>query len=454
MYPIGWRRVQGSVFLLLLAYCLIASVGCTSPVTVTETVNPVSQVSDTADAKDEKALQEENSLQDSAREDLALGISHLQVKEYDLAIENFCLVLAQDQSKQSEDDNGDLDESGDTTISPQEELSSLKEDALYYRGLAFLEKGFANTAVEDFNEVLKIDRLDARTYEQRGRAHAELSQWYEAVRDCTRAIRLNPRSGMAYYYRGWSYLNWDKSKLAVADLREAVRLQPDYANEARQHIGRAYQTWYDELHDAGNSQQAEEVQVKANEVLTAMMELAASTSGDTVSRYFVAKAITTEPSTEKLADSHYQKGMGFLENGELVEAISEFNRAIELEPDFADAYFNSGVAQLRRGFPNTAIGYFNKTLNKGLRTSELYCLLAQAHSELGELHLVPRYATQAIMLDSSNANAYRIRAVSYLSSSHLDLAKRDFEEAVRLAPEMKDEIKLMMRRVTDWPVQE
>jgi len=43
------------------------------------------------------------------------------------------------------------------------------------------------------------------------------------------------------------------------------------------------------------------------------------------------------------AESHYNRGFDYDESGEYRRAIQEYDRAIELDPNYADAYVNRGV---------------------------------------------------------------------------------------------------------------
>ena len=50
-----------------------------------------------------------------------------------------------------------------------------------------------------------------------------------------------------------------------------------------------------------------------------------------------------------MAIAHYNKGVILLENEDYTGALSAFNRAIELRPDFGEACYNRGYVYLRLG---------------------------------------------------------------------------------------------------------
>ena len=53
------------------------------------------------------------------------------------------------------------------------------------------------------------------------------------------------------------------------------------------------------------------------------------------------KAIEINPAR---AEAYYNRGCVYDKKGDLTEALSDYNKAIELNPDFAEAYYNRAVA--------------------------------------------------------------------------------------------------------------
>ena len=57
----------------------------------------------------------------------------------------------------------------------------------------------------------------------------------------------------------------------------------------------------------------------------------------------------TKELNQKCAETYYQSGLAHAKNGELELAIADYTKALELEPDYADAYYNRAGAWLRLG---------------------------------------------------------------------------------------------------------
>lgn len=73
---------------------------------------------------------------------------------------------------------------------------------------------------------------------------------------------------------------------------------------------------------------------------------------------------------------HYNRGVDYLANGQYDQAISEFTRAIEINPGLAYAYSNRGVAYAGKGEYDLAISDFTKFL-------EIYPLDATVYNNRG-----------------------------------------------------------------------
>ena len=54
--------------------------------------------------------------------------------------------------------------------------------------------------------------------------------------------------------------------------------------------------------------------------------------------------LTTKPSIKPdYADAYYNMGMALQDQGKLEEAIGAYNKAIAIKPDYAGAYYNMGI---------------------------------------------------------------------------------------------------------------
>jgi tetratricopeptide (TPR) repeat protein len=109
------------------------------------------------------------------------------------------------------------------------------------------------------------------------------------------------------------------------------------------------------------------------------------------------KAIELDPDN---APTYNLRGMVFIHETRNEEAINNFNKAIELDPDYADAYVNRGWAFMSEGKNKEAINDFNK----------------------------------AIELDPDYAVAYNGRGIYFTNQERNDEAINDLNKAIELKP--------------------
>ncbi len=98
------------------------------------------------------------------------------------------------------------------------------------------------------------------------------------------------------------------------------------------------------------------------------------------------------------AKQHYNKGVEYGQQGRFDDAIAEYSKAIELDPNFAEAYSNRG----------------------------------NAYRALGEIQRAIADYAEAILLNPQDAGTYASRALAYTSLGKTRAAEQDIDKAVEL----------------------
>jgi len=98
------------------------------------------------------------------------------------------------------------------------------------RGVAYLAKSQRDRAIQDFNQVIRLNPNLTLAYNARGAAYLAKGQPDRAIQDFNQAIRLNPNSAyLAFNNRGAAYLAKGRPDRAIQDFDQAIRLNPSYA---------------------------------------------------------------------------------------------------------------------------------------------------------------------------------------------------------------------------------
>jgi tetratricopeptide (TPR) repeat protein len=84
--------------------------------------------------------------------------------------------------------------------------------------------------------------------------------------------------------------------------------------------------------------------------------------------------------------THVNRGVLRLRLGNIEEAISDFDRAIALNPDMPEAYLNKGSALIRAGQADAAVPLFSKALaTRTRKPAYAYYGRGVAYEELGNI---------------------------------------------------------------------
>ena len=94
----------------------------------------------------------------------------------------------------------------------------------YTRGVEHNELGQYDAAIQDYDQVIRLDPEYADAYHNRGYSYDEAGQYERAIQDYSEAILLDPQDADAYYNRGVSYHNLGQSAEAERDFAKSEEL--------------------------------------------------------------------------------------------------------------------------------------------------------------------------------------------------------------------------------------
>lgn len=150
-----------------------------------------------------------------------------------------------------------------------------------------------------------------------------------------------------------------------------------------------------------------------------------------------AQALTHTPagmSAEQLSKIHFFQGNAYGNMNDEDHAIAAYAEAIELDPNFAQAYANTGTSYLVKGNYAQALSYFERAIARNPDLSVAYNNRAAVHFETGAYDLAIADMSQVIALEPTEARAYNGRGVIYLRKKDYALAIQDFARAIENDP--------------------
>ena len=155
-----------------------------------------------------------------------------------------------------------------------------------------------------------------------------------------------------------------------------------------------------------------------------------------------------------LPESYNGRGIIFAEEGDYLNAIKDYDKAISLRHDYFDANLNKAVALKDISKFNEAIKYFEICIKLRPNDFKIYINLGNLYKDLRKYNAAYRCYTQAIKLNQDFAEAYSNRGdllESYLKQ--FEKAIEDYVKALRINKDLdyiKGKILYTKMMLHDW----
>jgi tetratricopeptide (TPR) repeat protein len=136
------------------------------------------------------------------------------------------------------------------------------------------------------------------------------------------------------------------------------------------------------------------------------------------------------------ATEWFEKGYKLDESGNYSDAVKAYSKVIELNPQYADAYLNRGLAYCRLGNYQQGIKDYNKAIeldSRAIRTAA-YSNRGLTYGHLGNYQQAIEDYNKAIELDPQFAGAYLNRGSAYVELSNYQQAIKDCNKAIEIDP--------------------
>jgi len=155
------------------------------------------------------------------------------------------------------------------------------------------------------------------------------------------------------------------------------------------------------------------------------------------------RAIKLNPN---FADAYNHRGIAYRNLGQLKQAICDYTKAIELKPNYTEAYNNRGVAYDKLGQLEQSVFDYDKSIELNPRFAQAYNNRANAYAKLGQFDRAISDYTRAIKNNSNLAEAYGNRAVTYALTGKPKGARKDLLKAIEINPDLKPKIIALSER--------
>ena len=143
------------------------------------------------------------------------------------------------------------------------------------------------------------------------------------------------------------------------------------------------------------------------------------------------RAIEIDPG---LASAYDNRALAYAKQGNLTQAISDCTRAIEINHNYVGAYDNRGVIYYDKGNLPQAISDFTRAIEINPNIAKVYLNRGAAYGKQGNLPEAISDYTRAIEINPDYADAYDNRGAIYYGKGNLPRAISDYTMAIKINP--------------------
>ena len=142
------------------------------------------------------------------------------------------------------------------------------------------------------------------------------------------------------------------------------------------------------------------------------------------------KAITNSSNDQDLFHTYFNLANTQLGIGKVNEAIINYNKSIELNPNFFGSYANLAYANQKLGDLNNAIINLDKANKLNNKSPEIFNNLGNIYRQIGNLNKSIKHLKEAIRLNPKYAKAHNNLANAYKKIGKLDEAILSYRRAI------------------------
>ena len=296
-----------------------------------------------------------------------------------------------------------------------------KEDGDNYRN----RKAYAEALIS-YQHAIRIDDKYKEAYNNLGIVYRNMKEYDKAIRVYQKAINIDDKCQVTHNNLSIVYRKISEYAKAVNSLKRAIAIKPDYQT-AYYNLARTY--FEMENLQAASEAVLEALRLDANDQQTLKLlkdiqraylkhgrdyfirgDLAAAG----LSAWTALELVSNDQSAHNLLNdikqTYYKQGLACIENDMYTEAISVFQKAIEIDLAFKEAHYSLGEAYLKSGNLEKA----EKSAREALRID-------------------PNYERPSYLLASIKEEYYQ-RGLASLEQKEWKAAEKFAEEVLRIDP--------------------
>jgi tetratricopeptide (TPR) repeat protein len=151
--------------------------------------------------------------------------------------------------------------------------------------------------------------------------------------------------------------------------------------------------------------------------------------------------------SKAIAEAYNNRGVAWHHKGDYDNAISDYDKALELHPHYAEALNNRGVAWAYKGDYDKAISDCTEAVKINPLYANAYNNRGYAWQQKGDLDKAIADYSEALGIDEQYVQAYHSRGFAWAGKGDYDRAIADYDKALEIRPRYAD---VYGKRGTAW----
>ncbi|MBI2930743.1 MAG: PD40 domain-containing protein [Planctomycetes bacterium] len=331
---------------------------------------------------------------------------------------------------------------GDGLGLPQEDSADIHLDA---GEKSFADGDFAN-AIAEFTKAIDIDPTSWRAYRMRGRAQHRIARFKEAIADYSKAIDLNPRDAGYYGSRAHALHSLGEWEASLRDFRRGCALEPATVDYPRLFVW-LIRARLGEREAATAELRAYISKRERQENDGWYLKVAGFVTGDAREADFLKAAESADPKQdrEQKCEAFFYAGARRLLDGDETGARDLFRKVLATKVDaFVETFAaQAELARLELRADSTARAYLERGRERQLRRDfrgalDEYTKAIEVDPDFGDAYGARASARRA-MMDLDGAIQDELKAIELALERHHEArswsdAVTSFRRAARLHP--------------------
>lgn len=281
-----------------------------------------------------------------------------------------------------------------------------------YGGVCLRRLQKCSLAIQSFDKALELQPSSVMTYMERGYCYYDMKNYRLAERDYAAACKLQPKNADAWYSLSLAQQQLGNVTAALESVGKALKI--DNAN-SNAHLHRGYI-----LQELGEKAVASLDARPCDSAMLLQRKKNIQTERNRAGNYalIIADATAASAAPHNRLHALQLRGHTYLMSGEFAKAATDFGKVITDAPTESPSYYYRALARKKLREYAKALTDINRAVQLQPRSVDFLLLRGVILTDMGRIQDALSIFSDIIAADSTNSRAFYNRATAYLAENN------------------------------------